>query len=114
MNIEGSLFQGVNWTESPGHWPCALCNQDASGRVLQINRRGKRSHLCVSCVGLVGAVAQAKASDPYLRTESKLLGSIIGGYCIECGRVMVMDECGDEEPEVRVCNECAGIPPDEE
>jgi hypothetical protein len=29
--------------------------------------------------------------------------------CDVCGRVMTDDECGDEFPEERVCDECAGI-----
>lgn len=29
--------------------------------------------------------------------------------CSICGRIMLESECGDEFPEERVCDECAGI-----
>ena len=29
--------------------------------------------------------------------------------CYECKRIMPEDECGDEFPEERVCDQCAGI-----
>ena len=29
--------------------------------------------------------------------------------CCECQRIMLEDECGDEFPEERVCDQCAGI-----
>lgn len=32
-----------------------------------------------------------------------------GGHCFECGRYMEPHECGDEEPEVRICDQCAGL-----
>jgi RNA polymerase subunit RPABC4/transcription elongation factor Spt4 len=34
--------------------------------------------------------------------------------CSKCGRVMADDECGDEFPEERVCDKCAGITPEQE
>ena len=32
--------------------------------------------------------------------------------CSVCGREMAEHECGDEFPEERVCDQCAGITPD--
>ena len=29
--------------------------------------------------------------------------------CCECGREMDKEECGDESPEERVCDECSGL-----
>jgi hypothetical protein len=116
------LLRNVQWVSTDNlvgarydDLTCDVCDQDTreGGRMLRLTK-GNETFICVPCVGLIGAVATSSAAEFHLRYESKLLGSFIGGFCTECGRAMDRDECGDEEPEVRVCNQCAGIPPDED